>query len=83
MKTYDPLGGVVYVHMVRRKDPYAIPATSSVRETRLPAGYANRSLRTCLRRWTRGSPGIQQLIRQIDVGVPGPDGPESGRRHGE
>ena len=50
MKTYDPLGGVVYVHMVRRKDPYAIPATSSVRETRLPAGYANSSLRTCLRR---------------------------------
>lgn len=50
MKTYDPLGGVVYVHLVPRKDPYAIPATSSVRETRRPAGYANGSLRTCLRR---------------------------------
>jgi len=56
MKTYDPFGDVVYVHMERRKDPYSIPATSSVPETRLPAGYANRSLRTCLRRRTRGSP---------------------------
>ena len=50
MKTYDPLGGIVYVHMVQRRDSYAIPATSSVRESRLPVGYANTSLRTCLRR---------------------------------
>jgi hypothetical protein len=50
MKTYDAPGGVAHVHMVRSKDPYAMPATSSVRETPLPAGCANRSLRTCLRR---------------------------------
>jgi hypothetical protein len=38
MKTCDPLGGIVYVHMVQRRDPYALPATSPVRGTRLPAG---------------------------------------------
>ncbi len=48
--TYDPLAGVVYVHMVRDVDPYALPVTSTRTQNRLPRGYANRSLRTRLTR---------------------------------
>src|SRR5918993_2896433 len=34
--------------MVREMDPYAVPVTSIGGHNRLPAGYANKSLHTCL-----------------------------------
>ena len=46
MNTYDPANGIVYRHMTRESDPYAIPVTRS--SGRLPAGYSNSSPRTCL-----------------------------------
>jgi hypothetical protein len=48
VNTYDPASDVVYVHMSRELDPYSIPVDSGRRCTRLPVGYANRSLRTRL-----------------------------------
>jgi len=48
MHTYDPTAGVIYVHMARDMDAYAVPVTSSVRHNRLPVGYANKSLRSRL-----------------------------------
>ncbi len=50
MRTFDPLYGVVYVHMSRDTDPYFSPLESGHRLTRLPVGYANGSRRTCLNR---------------------------------
>jgi hypothetical protein len=48
VNTYDPANGLVYRHMVRETDPYAIPVTSSRSSDRLPAGYSNSSPRTRL-----------------------------------
>jgi hypothetical protein len=48
VNTYDPAHDVVYVHMSRETDPYCIPVDIGRRCTRLPVGYANRSLRTRL-----------------------------------
>jgi hypothetical protein len=36
------------VRMVREMDPYAVPVTSIGGHNRLPVGYANKSLHTCL-----------------------------------
>jgi hypothetical protein len=58
VNTYDPADGIVYVHMARESDPYAVPVTSARSGNRLPAGYANHSCRTrligCIRRTTAG-----------------------------
>jgi hypothetical protein len=48
VNTYDPADHIVYVHMTREEDPYAIPVASNPTCSRLPSGYANRSLRTAL-----------------------------------
>jgi hypothetical protein len=48
VSTYEPSEAGTCVRMVRDTDPYVIPVTSIRRHNRLPAGYANRSLRTCL-----------------------------------
>jgi hypothetical protein len=50
MNTYDPMDCIVYHHMAREADPYAVPVTSGRSCARLPSEYANRSPRTCLRR---------------------------------
>ena len=49
LNTYDPMDCIVYHHMARETDPYAVPVTSGRSCTRLPSQYANRSPRTCLR----------------------------------
>ncbi len=49
MNTYDPADRMVYVRMAREWEPYAHPVTRTRRVTRLPRGYANKSLRTRLR----------------------------------
>jgi len=48
VNTYDPADGIVYVHMARDSDPYAVPVTNAGSGGRLPVGYANNSLRTRL-----------------------------------
>jgi hypothetical protein len=50
MNTYDPMDCIVYLHVAREPDPYAVPVTSGRSCARLPSEYANRSPRTCLRR---------------------------------
>jgi hypothetical protein len=49
MNTYDPMDSIVYQHMARQADPYAVPLTSGRSCSRLPAQYANKSPRTRLR----------------------------------
>ena len=49
MNTYDPMDCIVYRHMVREADPYAVPLLSGRAFSQLPPHYANRSLRTRLR----------------------------------
>ncbi len=53
VRTYDPLDGVVYVHMVRDIDVHASAFMSTHTQNQLPRGYANKSPRTRLTR----SPG--------------------------
>jgi hypothetical protein len=48
---HDHPVGVAYVRMAHEVDPYAIPVQSANGHTRLPVGYANKSLRTRL--WKR------------------------------
>jgi hypothetical protein len=48
--TYDPADCIVYVHMASERDPYSNPLVSGRTSTRLPPGYANKSIRTRLRR---------------------------------
>jgi hypothetical protein len=48
VNTYDPANGIVYRHMTRECDPYAVPVTSSRSSSRLPTGYSNSSPRTRL-----------------------------------
>lgn len=48
MNTYDPAGSIVYRHMNRRTDPYAVPVSNTCTTRRLPAGYVNSSPRTRL-----------------------------------
>ena len=48
MHVYDPSDSVVYVHMVRDDAPYASAVMSTSTQSRLPRGYANKSLRTRL-----------------------------------
>ncbi len=48
MGTYEPSKGASLARMVREMDPYAMPVMSIGRHNCLPAGYANKSLRTCL-----------------------------------
>jgi hypothetical protein len=50
LNTYDPMDCIVYHHMARETDPYAVPVTSGRTCTQLPSEYANRSPRTRLRR---------------------------------
>ena len=49
MNTYDPADRIRYVHMAQEREQYSAPLESGHRWTRLPAGYANQSPRTCLR----------------------------------
>jgi hypothetical protein len=49
MNTYDPMDSIVYRHMARLADPYAVPLSSGRLCSQLPAQYANKSLRTRLR----------------------------------
>jgi hypothetical protein len=46
VNTYDPAEAILYVHMARETDPYAIPVENRRTCTRLPAGYANHSSQT-------------------------------------
>jgi hypothetical protein len=48
MDTKGRSGGALCARMVRELDPYAVPVTSIGGHNRLPAGYANKSLRTRL-----------------------------------
>ena len=48
MNTYDPANGMVYLHLTRASDPYAVPVTSTRSSGRLPADYSNSSPRTRL-----------------------------------
>ena len=50
LNTYDPMDCIVYHHMARETDPYAVPVTSGRSCTQLPSEYANGSPRTRLRR---------------------------------
>ena len=50
VNTYDPAEAILYVHMARETDPYAIPVENRRTCTRLPAGYSNTSARTRIRR---------------------------------
>lgn len=50
LNTYDPMDCIVYHHMARETDPYAVPVTSGRWCAQLPSEYANRSPRTRLRR---------------------------------
>lgn len=43
MNTYDPADSIVYRHMNRRTDPYAVPVPNTCTNRRLPAGYVNSS----------------------------------------
>ena len=49
MNVYDPTDRILYVHMAREMDPYSTPLEVDRTYRRLPAGYANRSSRTCLK----------------------------------
>jgi hypothetical protein len=57
VNTYDPADRIVYLHMARESDPYAIPVSSNRSGNRLPTGYANNAARTrlsgCLSRSSR------------------------------
>jgi hypothetical protein len=48
VNTYDPANGMVYRHMTRESDPYAVVVSSTRSCGRLPDGYSNSSLRTRL-----------------------------------
>jgi hypothetical protein len=48
VNTYDPAVRILYVHMVTGIDSEPTPL-EGFQAWRLPAGYANRSPRTCLR----------------------------------
>ncbi len=48
MNTYDPANGMVYLHMTRESDAYAVPVTSTRSSGQLPVGYSNSSPRTRL-----------------------------------
>jgi hypothetical protein len=58
VNTYDPRNDILYVHLARDVDSYAIPFGKARSCSRLPVGYANRSPRTCLqhRRSPSGRP---------------------------
>jgi hypothetical protein len=47
---YDPAHRVLYIQMTRETDSYSTPLEGGHTYRRLPVGYANRSLRTCLKR---------------------------------
>jgi hypothetical protein len=48
MNTYDPADRVRYVHMTRGMESSSTPQGRGCACTRLPVGYANRFVRTCL-----------------------------------
>ena len=48
MKTYDPMDSISYVHMSNGKDLVAAAPVRTRAHNRLPADYANESLRTRL-----------------------------------
>jgi hypothetical protein len=50
MNTYDPMNCIVYRHLTRETDPYAVPITSGRSCAQLPSEYANKSSRTRLTR---------------------------------
>ncbi len=50
MNLYDPADGVLYVHLAREVDLCPTPIEGGHACRRLPVGYANRSLRTCLKK---------------------------------
>jgi hypothetical protein len=49
MNTHDPADSILYVHMTQEMDPYSTPVEGGRTYCRLPAEYANKSSRTCLR----------------------------------
>jgi hypothetical protein len=49
VNVYDPADRVLYVHIAREMDPYSTPLEGGRTYRRLPVGYANRSLHTCLK----------------------------------
>jgi hypothetical protein len=53
VSTHDPAERIVYVHMARETDPYCVPLISGRTCNRLPVGYANKSVRTRLKRTGR------------------------------
>jgi hypothetical protein len=64
---YDPADHILYVHMARETDPYSTPLYSGRTCNELPAGYANRSLRTRLEKTVQRQvvePGMSDLDRR-------------------
>ena len=49
VNVYDPADRVLYVHITREMNPYSTPSEGGRTHRRLPVGYANRSLHTCLK----------------------------------
>ena len=58
MNVYDPADRVLYVHIALEMDPYSTPLEGGRTYRRLPAGYANRSSRTCLKGIMRASEAL-------------------------
>lgn len=67
MNTYDPADDIVYVHLARDDDENRAPRARGRTCTRLPAGYANGSPRTSLRR--RGMPPWTGALRSTSSSV--------------
>jgi hypothetical protein len=77
MGTYDPSKGALRARMAREMDPYAIPVMSIGRHNCLPAGYANKSLRTCLTaRPRRGISDVETSDTRLAAGAVGPVEPD-------
>ena len=71
MNTYDPMDCIVYRHVVREADPYAVPLLSGPAFSQLPPHYANKSLRN--RRRTKrhlGRQAIRSSCRPPPVAAP-------------
>jgi hypothetical protein len=70
VNVYDPADKVLYVHIAREMDPYSTPLEGGPTYHRLPVGYANRSLRTCLKGEMRASEALCASRRhRVEQGI--------------
>jgi hypothetical protein len=58
VNVYDPADRLFYVQLAREVDPHSTPLEGGRTCRRLPVGYANRSLRTCLNGVMRASAAV-------------------------